>query len=393
MVRLHYVFPLRYQSVAHDPQLFNEKGLSSMKLLTAETFGAIAALNRVIMAPLTRMRAGADDVPGQFAAEYYSQRASAGLIVTEASQICPLGKGYPGTPGIYSDEQVAGWRRITSAVHAKGGKIVSQLWHVGRISHSSHHPKEGVPVAPSAIAPTGQVYTASWQLADYETPRALALNEIAGLIATYRHAATQAKAAGFDGVEVHAANGYLLDQFLQDGSNRRTDAYGGTVANRTRIVLEVLKAVIDVWGSERVGIRLSPYGTFNDMSDTDPLGLFTSMIEQLNPLKLAYLHMIEPRATNAGGSDSVNEGAPSTAQLFREIFKGKLISAGGYQRETAEEAVTAGLADGIAFGRLFLANPDLPTRFETGAPLNRYDRNTFYGGGEKGYTDYPFLKS
>jgi len=364
-----------------------------MKLLTAETFGAIAASNRVIMAPLTRMRAGAGDIPGPSAAEYYSQRASAGFIITEATHICPLGKGYPGTPGIYSDEQVAGWRRVTSAVHAKGGKIVSQLWHVGRISHSSHHPEEGLPVAPSAITPTGQVYTASWQLADYETPRALSESEIADLVASYRHAATQAKAAGFDGVEVHAANGYLLDQFLQDGSNHRTDAYGGTVANRTCIVLEVLKTVIDVWGGERVGIRLSPYGTFNDMSDTDTLGLFTYVIKQLNPLRLAYLHMIEPRATNAGGSDSVNEGAPGTAQLFRKMFKGKLISAGGYQRETAEEAVTDELADGIAFGRLFLANPDLPTRFETGAPLNRYDRNTFYGGGEKGYTDYPFLKS
>ena len=363
-----------------------------MKLLTPETFGAIAASNRVMMAPLTRMRAGAGDVPSPFAAEYYSQRASAGLIITEASQICPLGKGYPGTPGIYSDEQVAGWRIVTSAVHAKGGKIVSQLWHVGRISHSSLHPTEGLPVAPSAIAPTGQVYTASWQLADYETPRALSVNEIADLIASYRHAAIQAKAAGFDGVEVHAANGYLLDQFLQDGSNHRTDTYGGSVANRSRIVLEVLKAVIGVWGSERVGIRLSPYGTFNDMSDTDPLGLFTSVIEQLNLLQLAYLHMIEPRATNAGGSDSVNAGAPSTAQLFRKVYKGKVIMAGGYQRETAEEAVTAGVADGIAFGRLFIANPDLPKRLETGAALNRYDRSTFYGGGEKGYTDYPFLK-
>jgi N-ethylmaleimide reductase len=364
-----------------------------MKLMTTETFGAIAASNRVIMSPLTRMRAGAGDIPGPFAAEYYSQRASAGFIITEATQICPLGKGYPGTPGIYSDEQVAGWSRVTSAVHAKGGRIVSQLWHVGRISHASHHPQEGLPVAPSAITPTGQVYTASWQLTDYETPRALSINEIPDLIASYRHAATQAKAAGFDGVEVHAANGYLLDQFLQDGSNRRTDAYGGTVANRTRIVLEVLKAVIAVWGSGRVGIRLSPYGTFNDMSDTDPLGLFTYVIEQLNPLMLAYLHLIEPRATDAGGSDRVSEGTPSTAQLFRKVFKGKLISAGGYQRETAEEAVAAGLADGIAFGRLFLANPDLPKRLETGAPLNRYDRNTFYGGGEKGYTDYPLLKS
>lgn len=364
-----------------------------MKLLTPETFGAIAAANRVIMAPLTRMRAGAGDVPGPLAAEYYAQRASAGFIITEASQICPLGKGYPATPGIYSDEQVAGWRSVTAAVHAKGGKILSQLWHVGRISHSSLHPDEGLPVAPSAVAPKGQVYTASWQLADYETPRALSVSEIDGVIASYRHAAMQAKAAGFDGVEVHAANGYLLDQFLQDGSNRRTDAYGGSLANRTRIVLEVLSAVIEVWGNDRVGIRLSPYGTFNDMSDRDSLGLFTYVIEQLNPLQLAYLHLIEPRATDAGGSDRVYKGAPSTARLFRKLFKGKVIMAGGYDRETAEEAIAAGFADGVAFGRLFIANPDLPVRLERGAPLNRYDRSTFYGGGEKGYTDYPFLKS
>jgi len=362
-----------------------------MKLLTPETFGAIAASNRVIMAPLTRMRAGAGDVPGPLAAEYYAQRASAGFIITEVSQICPLGKGYPATPGIYSDEQVAGWRRVTDAVHAKGGTILSQLWHVGRISHSSLHPDEGVPVAPSAVAPKGQVYTASWQLADYETPRALSVSEIAGVIASYRHAARQAKAAGFDGVEVHSANGYLLDQFLQDGSNRRTDAYGGSLANRTRLLLEVLHAVIEVWGSARVGIRLSPYGTFNDMSDRDSLGLFTYVVEQLNPLQLAYLHLIEPRATDAGGSDQVQEGAPSTARLFRQLFKGKVVMAGGYHRETAEEAITAGFADGVAFGRWFIANPDLPARLATGAPLNRYDRSTFYGGGEKGYTDYPFL--
>ncbi len=364
-----------------------------MTLLTPETFGAIVASNRVIMAPLTRMLAGAGDVPGPLAAEYYAQRASAGFIITEASQICPLGKGYPATPGIYSDEQVAGWRRVTDAVHAKGGKIVSQLWHVGRISHSSLHPDEGLPVAPSAIAPKGQVYRTSWQLADYETPRALSVSEIADVIASYRHAALQAKAAGFDGVEVHSANGYLLDQFLQDGSNRRTDAYGGSLANRTRLVLEVVKAVIEVWGSARVGIRLSPYGTFNAMSDSDSLGLFTYVIEQLNQLQLGYLHLIEPRATDAGASDRVYEGAPSTARLFRKLYNGKVVMAGGYQRESAEEAITIGLADGIAFGRLFIANPDLPARLELGAPLNRYDRSTFYGGGEKGYTDYPFLKS
>lgn len=362
-----------------------------MKLLTPETFGAIRASNRVIMAPLTRMRAGAGDVPNPLAAEYYAQRAAAGFIITEATQICPLGKGYPGTPGIYSDAQVAGWRRVTEAVHAKGGRILSQLWHVGRISHSSLHPEEGIPVAPSAIAPRGKTLTASWQLTDYETPRLLTIAEIVDLVASYRHAATQAKAAGFDGVEIHAANGYLLDQFLENGTNHRTDQYGGTLENRARLVLEVLKAVIEVWGNERVGIRFSPYGTFNDMSDSDPLRLFSYVIEQLNSLHLAYLHLVEPRVPDAGGSDQVNASAPRTSQLFRRVYQGKLISAGGYRRETAEETLQAGLADGIAFGRLFIANPDLPKRFAVGATLNPYDRSTFYGGNEKGYTDYPFL--
>ena len=362
-----------------------------MKLLSPEQFGEIALNNRVVMAPLTRMRAGADDVPGELAATYYAQRASAGLIITEASQISPLAKGYPGTPGIYSDAQVAGWKKITDAVHAKGGKIVLQLWHVGRISHSSLHPAEGLPVAPSAIAPSGKVYTAAWALADYETPRALSSEEIRALIDTYRHAAEQAKRAGFDGVEVHAANGYLLDQFLQDGTNHRTDAYGGSVENRTRLLMEILQAVIGVWGSGRVGVRLSPYGTFNDMSDRDPVGLFTYVINQLNACKLAYLHLIEPRATLAGGSDANATDAPNAAQLFGHLFKGKVLMAGGYNRENAEAAVQAGEAHAVAFGRLFIANPDLPQRFEKNTALNAYDRATFYGGDAKGYTDYPTL--
>ncbi len=362
-----------------------------MKLFTAEKLGAIAIQNRLVMAPLTRMRAGAGDVPGDLAATYYAQRASAGLIITEATQICPLGKGYPGTPGIYSTEQMQAWKKVTDAVHAKNGKIVMQLWHVGRISHSSHHPEDGLPVAPSAIAPSGQVYTASWQLASYETPRALPQAEIPALISTYKHAAQLAKEAGFDGVEVHAANGYLLDQFLQDGSNQRTDGYGGSFANRTRLLLEVLREVISVWGSDRVGVRLSPYGTFNDMSDQDPVGLFSYVIEQLNPLNLAYLHLIEPRSTGAGGSDEVASHMPCTSELFKHLFKGKVIMAGGFDGASAETAVANGQADAVAFGRLFISNPDLAERLAQNAPLNPYDRSTFYGGNEKGYTDYPFL--
>lgn len=371
--------------------LLTFKAVLDMKLLSPIQFGALALKNRVIMAPLTRMRATEGDVPGELAAQYYSQRASAGLIVSEATQISNLGKGYPATPGIYSDAQVAGWRKVTEAVHAKGGQMVCQLWHVGRISHSSLHPSEGLPVAPSAIAPSGKVYTATWQLAEYETPRPLTLAEIPALIHDYAHAANQAKAAGFDGVEVHGANGYLLDQFLHDGSNKRDDQYGGSVENRCRLLLEVLHAVMGVWGADRVGVRLSPYGTFNDMSDRDTLGLFTYLMDQLNPLGLSYLHLIEPRATMAGGTDKIKEDQPSTSALFRPLYKGNIIAAGGFDREGAEAFVSSDQADAVAFGRFFISNPDLPERLASNAPLTPYDRKTFYGGSAKGYVDYPSL--
>ncbi len=362
-----------------------------MKLLTPTKFGAIDLNNRVVMAPLTRMRAAQGDVPGQLAAQYYAQRASAGLIITEATQISPLGKGYPGTPGIYSEEQIKGWQTVTSEIHAKGGKVVMQLWHVGRISHTSHHPEQGLPVAPSAIAPSGQVFTAQWGQAAYETPRAMTQEDILALIHDYQCAAENALRAGFDGVEVHAANGYLLDQFLQNGTNHRTDEYGGSIENRCRVLMQVLEAVIGVWGSDRVGVRLSPYGSFNDMSDSDPVVLFNGVIDRLNPLHLAYLHLIEPRSTMAGGSDQVVQDMPSTATLFSERFEGKVLMAGGYNKDNAEEAVTSGHADAVAFGRLYISNPDLVARFAAGAPLTPYDRATFYGGTEKGYTDYPTL--
>ena len=362
-----------------------------MKLFTAEKFGAIEVKNRVIMAPLTRMRATAGDVPNELAIEYYSQRASAGLIISEATQISPLAKGYPATPGIYSDAQVAGWKKITDAVHAKGGKMVAQLWHVGRISDSSLHPEQGLPIAPSAIAPSGKVFKADWSMAPFETPRSIEISEIPALIQDYVHAAKQAKNAGFDGVEVHGANGYLLDQFLQDGSNKRTDAYGGSIENRARLLLEVLSAVNDVWSSDRVGVRLSPYGTFNDMSDSDTQGLFTYVVTEISKMNLAFLHLIEPRSTMAGGTDKVMDNMPSTAGLFGKLFKGKVISAGGYTRENAIETVENNIADAVAFGRFFISNPDLPKRLEINAALTPYNRATFYGGDTKGYTDYPTL--
>ncbi|MDE2056778.1 MAG: alkene reductase [Betaproteobacteria bacterium] len=365
--------------------------METMKLLTPVKLGSLELNNRVVMAPLTRMRSAAGDVPGPLAAEYYAQRASAGLIITEATQISPLGKGYPGTPGIYSEEQIQGWQKVTSAIHAKGGKVVMQLWHVGRISHTSHHPDEGLPVAPSAIAPSGQVFTAQWGQEPYETPRALTAEDIKTLIGQYRQAAENAKRAGFDGVEVHAANGYLLDQFLQNGTNKREDQYGGSIENRCRLLMEVLHEVIAVWGSDKVGVRLSPYGEFNDMSDSDPIALFNGVIDRINPLHLAYLHLIEPRSTMAGGSDQVAENAPSTATLFSERFDGQVIMAGGYNKDNAEQAVNVGHADAVAFGRIYISNPDLVERFAANAPLTPYDRSTFYGGTEKGYTDYPTL--
>jgi N-ethylmaleimide reductase len=346
--------------------------------------------NRIMMAPLTRMRSKQPgNIPYELNAEYYAQRASAGLIISEATQISQQGQGYPATPGIHSPEQVEGWRKVTDAVHAKGGKIFLQLWHVGRISHPSHQPNGGLPVAPSAIAAKNSgTYTADWRETEIVTPRALELAEIPALIEDFKKAAHYAKDAGFDGVEVHGANGYLLDQFLQDGSNKRTDIYGGSIENRARLLLEVVDAVSDIWGKNRVGVRLSPYGTFNDMHDSNPIALFTYVISQLNNRAIAYLHVIEPRSTSAGGSDEVHADAPRTAALFRPHFSGVLFSAGGYDAESAKQAVADGEADAVVFGRYFISNPDLPERLQANIPFTPYDRNTFYGGAEKGYTDY-----
>ena len=360
-------------------------------MFTPVKFGAIELKNRLVMAPLTRMRAIAGDVPTPLAKTYYEQRAGAGLIITEATQISPLGKGYPATPGIYSVEQTAAWKEIVSAVHAKGGKIIAQLWHVGRISHSSLHPEQGVPEAPSAIAPAGQTYGADWKLHDYETPKAMTHESIARLLTDFELAAKNAYAAGFDGVEIHSANGYLLDQFLQDKTNQRTDEYGGSIENRTRLMGEVIESITKVYPSDRIGVRLSPYGSFNDMADSDPVTLFNTVIQKLNGYGLSYVHMIEPRSTSAGGNDQVDAAAPITSEIFRAAYQGKFISAGGYNQAMGEAVLEAGLADAIAYGRLYIANPDLAERFKQGASLNAYDRATFYGGAEVGYTDYPTL--
>ncbi|NDD66391.1 alkene reductase [bacterium] len=360
-------------------------------LNTPIQLGEISLKNRVLMAPLTRMRSTGEGIPNELNVAYYTQRASAGLIISEATQISPQGQGYPATPGIYSDEQVAGWQRVTHSVHDAGGQMVLQLWHVGRISHSSYQLNGAPPVAPSAIQPSGKVYTKTWQQVPYETPMALDQEGIRGILSDYQRACQNAKAAGFDGVEVHGANGYLLDQFLQDGTNQRTDEYGGSIENRARLLLAVVDIAIAQWGAGRVGVRLSPYGTFNDIHDSDPVALFTYVLGELNRRGIAYVHMIEPRATSAGGSDAIDPNAPSTSALFRPHLTIPLVSAGGYTPDTAITTVASGGADAIAFGRLFIANPDLPARIEEGAALNPYDRRTFYGGSEKGYTDYPFL--
>ncbi len=350
--------------------------------------GAIRLPNRVIMAPLTRNRAGAGNVPTAVNAVYYGQRAAAGLIVSEATQICPEGQGYPGTPGIHSDAQVEGWRGVTQAVHERGGRIFLQLWHVGRISHPSLQPGGALPVAPSAIRPEGMTFAGSAQV-PFVTPRALETDEIPGIVARYAEAAVRARDAGFDGVEIHGANGYLIDQFLRDGSNHRMDAYGGTLENRMRFLREVTEAVCAAWTPGRVGVRLSPRNPFNSMSDSNPSATFTAAAKVLDAFGLSYLHVMEPI------EDGVRPkaGGERITPAMRTVFQGPLIANGSYTGDTAERAIETGAADAIAFGVLFLANPDLPKRLAIAAPLNRPDVSTFYGGGERGYIDYPALEA
>jgi 2,4-dienoyl-CoA reductase-like NADH-dependent reductase (Old Yellow Enzyme family) len=340
--------------------------------------GALELPNRIIMAPLTRSRARPDTrVPSDIAVTYYSQRAAAGMILTEATSVTPMGVGYAATPGIWSDEQVEGWKKITHAVHAKGGRILLQLWHVGRISHPMFLNGE-TPVAPSAVQPKGHVSLVRPETA-FVTPRALELSEIPAIIAAYKQGAANAKAAGFDGVEIHGANGYLLDQFLQDKTNRRTDAYGGSIEKRARLMLEVADAVCEVWGPERVGMHLAPRCDSHDMGDADPLATFTYVGRELGRRKLAFLCAREARKPDSIGP------------AIKGAFGGVYIANEGFDRQSAEAALQDGVADAVAFGKLFIANPDLVERFRRSAPLNAWDNTTFYAPGAKGYTDYPAL--
>lgn len=359
-----------------------------LKLFTPVKVGAYELPNRIVMAPLTRNRAAQGNVPHELNALYYAQRASAGLIISEATQVSPQGLGYPNTPGIHSPEQVEGWKLVTDAVHQKGGRIFLQLWHVGRISHPSLQPNGELPVAPSEISPEGMAATFTGEQ-PYVVPRALETHEIPQIVEQYRQGAKNALEAGFDGVEIHGANGYLLDQFLHDGSNKRTDQYGGSIENRARLLMEVTEAVTSVWGSDKVGVRLSPSGTFGTMFDSNLEALFNYVVAEFNRFNLAYLHLVEPRIQ--GNVTIEDDGTGLGSKHFRPIYHGTLISAGGYTRELSEEVLQAGDADLIAYGRLFIANPDLPERFARNASLNPYDRNTFYGGDAKGYVDYPFL--
>jgi N-ethylmaleimide reductase len=361
------------------------------KLFSSVQVGPYTFDHRVVLAPLTRMRAEADAVPGMLMTEYYSQRATkGGFLIGEATIAAANGNGYLGAPGLFDDSQTAGWKAVVDAVHAKGAKMFLQLYHAGRQSHVDVQPNGAQPVGPSAVLHGGVAYTSTGWVAN--TPnRALSVAEIHDLVECFRHAARRGGEAGFDGVEIHAANGYLFDQFLQDGSNKRTDAYGGSFENRARFLMEVTKAVIDVWGNERVAVRIGPSGSFGDMSDSDPLGLFTYVAQELEKLDLAYLHLIEPRVLGNAEDESKSQ-EPVASRLIRKHYSGKIIAAGGFDGASAEAILQEGSADLVAFGRHFIANPDLPERLRKHLPLNAYDRPSFFGGTEVGYTDYPFYK-
>lgn len=350
--------------------------------------GAVQISNRIIMAPLTRMRAGIGNVPTPLNAEYYAQRAAAGLIIAEGTAVSQQGQGYPNAPGIYTSEQIAGWRGVTEAVHARGGKVFLQIAHNGRNSHSSFMPDGGPPFAPSAIPPNLPGFTSDFRQAPIEIPRALETNQVVEIVESFGQAARNALSAGFDGVELQAANSHLIDQFLEDGTNTRTDQYGGEITNRLRFLMEIVELVAASIGSERLGVRLSPFGQYGGIQDSKPLLLFRSAIEALSPKRLAYLHLIEGRGSEIGLTDELHKDALNNAQLFRGSFNGPLISAAAYTPESAAQTVKDGHADAVAFGRLYIANPDLVQRIGSELSLNAYDRSTFYGGCEVGYTDY-----
>lgn len=357
--------------------------MTSLNLFSPIQLGPYTLSSRIVMAPLTRMRAGDRNVPTQMNTSYYAQRASAGLIITEATQVSQQGRGYAHSPGIHSSEQIAGWQFVTDAIHSAGGRIFLQLWHAGRTSHPALQENGALPVAPSEIAAEGHAYTPDGRPL-MVIPRALKTEEIPRVVEQFGQGAKNALAAGFDGVEIHGANGYLIDEFLQDGSNQRSDRYGGSTANRTRFLLEITEAVTSVWGGNRVGVRLSPSGTNYSMNDSNQASTFRYAVDALNAFDLAYFHLMEP---NEWGSQTGLDAA-----FFRSIFKGTLMVNGDYNRQKGDAVLASGTADLVSFGRTFLANPDLPKRFSLNAPLNEPDSSTFYGGNGKGYTDYPSLE-
>jgi len=365
----------------------------NLNLFTPVQLGSLNLKHRVVMAPLTRSRSEQPGgIPGDMMVQYYSDRASdGGLIISEATNISLTARGWFGAPGIYTDQQIAGWKKVLKAVRAKGGHMFSQLWHTGRSSHSDNQ-DGNTPVSASVDASywedPSHLVSAPGGWVQSSPHRALDISEIPGIVEDYHKAAGRAKAAGFDGVELHAGNGYLVDQFLQDGSNKRTDSYGGSVENRSRFLLEVVEAMTSVWGGDRVAVRIAPAGTWNHMCDSNPTALFTYVAAQLNRFGLAYLHIIEPRVR---GNVTINEGqGPIAAEQLRKVFKGRIIAAGGFQPDTAETAIASGVADAVAFGRHFVANPDLPLRIKEGLALTKYDRDTFYTFDSVGYNDYPF---
>ena len=366
----------------------NEQTTQNVDVFSPYELGPLQLPNRLVMAPMTRNRAGPGEVPGSIAVTYYVQRANAGLIVTEGTQVSQHGQGYPGTPGIFTQQQqVAGWKSVTGAVHDARGRIFLQLWHVGRISHPSLQPNGAAPVAPSALQPAGTIMTAQ-DSQPFVTSRALETHEIAGVVDDYRRGATNAKAAGFDGVELHGANGYLVDQFLRDKTNRRTDRYGGSAINRARFLIEVTEALAGEWGGARVGVRLAPTNPFNDIADSNPATTFSVALGELKRFGLAYLHIVEP-----GPTDPVAAGERPDIKFFRRLWPGTLIGNKGYDLARANAALRGGVVDLVSFAAVFLANQDLPQRFRGSGPFNAPDRATYYAGGEKGYTDYPALLS
>lgn len=358
--------------------------MTDKTLFQPYTLGPLTLANRIVMAPLTRSRAGAGLVPNNLAATYYAQRASAGLIITEATQVSAQAQGYQDTPGLYTPEQIAGWRKVTDAVHAKGGRIFAQLWHVGRVSHVDFQPGGAAPVAPSAIRAETKVFINNG-FADVSEPRALELSELPAIVNDFRQAAANAIAAGFDGVEIHGANGYLLEQFIKDGANQRTDAYGGSIENRARLLLEVTAATVKEIGAERTGVRISPVSPASGISCSDPQPQYNYIAEQLNALGIVYLHVVE------GATGGPRDVAPFDYDALRQRFKQTYLANNGYDRVLAATRLAEGKADLFAFGRPFIANPDLVERLKADAPLAQLNPATLFGGGAEGYIDYPTL--